>query len=92
MNTLQKTMENWFTAVAYADAGQSGQLKGIARELPRVFDSHRLRAAMQVTRTCVVPQPGPQFEHGLDRRGGKPVELIERNIERSGFESAEGFA
>ena len=24
MNTLQKTMENWFTAVAYADAGQSG--------------------------------------------------------------------
>ena len=24
MNTLQKTMENWFTAVAYADAGQPG--------------------------------------------------------------------
>ena len=24
MNTLRKTIENWFTAVAYADAGQPG--------------------------------------------------------------------
>ena len=50
-----------------ADAGQRGQRCFALREASAVPLDHGLGAGMQVARARVIAEPGPQFEHVIER-------------------------
>ena len=43
----------------------------VEEELPAMPFHHRLRAGMQIARTRVIAEPGPELEHILERRRGE---------------------
>lgn len=66
-----------------ADAGQFGELLDVAGELPRMPLDHDLRGLVQVARTAVVAEPGPQVQDFVLGRRGQCLDVGNAAMKRS---------
>ena len=59
-----------------ADAGQRAQLRNACREFAAVTLDHGAGAGVQVSGASVIAEPGPGFQHVIERRRSQRADIV----------------